>query len=61
MTEHERIRYREKTRQLCAERGLMISQYGQGWWIHGLGVNLVIADLAFIREHDLAPCQTFDR
>ncbi|WP_341742959.1 hypothetical protein [Azonexus hydrophilus] len=61
MTENEREHYRERTRALCTARGLTIAPYGLGWWISGPGVNLVIADLAFIREQDLKPLPFFNR
>jgi DnaK suppressor protein len=37
---------RHQARQLCAERGLTIQPYANGWWIVGDGVSRVVGELA---------------
>lgn len=52
---------REATRAWCADRNLAIQGYGQGWWISGNGVSLIVADLAYVSERDLEPLQVSER
>lgn len=44
---------REQARRMCAERNVAIMPYGDSHWVKGIGVDLVIADLAWLRESDL--------
>jgi len=54
-------RRREETRRLCAERGLAIVPYGNAWWIHGNGVDFVVADLAWVQVADLRKRPALER
>lgn len=57
MSEEQRDELRNRTRRLCAERGLAIVPYSPSWWIVGDGVDRVVADLADVIPADLEPCQ----
>ncbi len=46
---------RDYARQLCANKRVAIVPYGSAHWIKGVGVDLVIADLAWLQESDLKP------
>ena len=52
---------RHQARQLCAERGLTIQPYGNGWWIVGDGVSRVVGELAGLSGADLMPFQQIQR
>lgn len=46
---------REIVREKCAERGLRINRYGEGFWIEGEGVSLLVADLKYVHGQELKP------
>ena len=52
---------RHQARQLCAERGLTIQPYANGWWIVGDGVSRVVGELAGLSGADLMPFQQIQR
>ena len=52
---------RTDARQLCAERGLAIQPYGNGWWIVGDGVSRVVGELAGLCQTDLEPIKASER
>jgi hypothetical protein len=46
---------------LCKKMGIQVFPYGNAWWLLGLGVNRVVADLAGLSVSDLNPLPTCDR
>lgn len=52
---------RHQARQLCAEHGLAILPYGNGWWIVGDGVSRVVGELAGLCSFDLVPTKPIER
>ena len=54
-------KHRDEIRRLCAEMGIAIQPYGNAWWIHGEGGDLVAVDLAWVRPDDLRPRQLATR
>ena len=46
---------RHQARQLCAERGLTIQPYANGWWILGDGVSRVVGELAGLPRRRVQP------
>ena len=48
-------------REECLRRGVRIVQYGRGWWLEGIGVNVVANDLANVTPSDLLPVRIADR
>ena len=52
---------RHQARQLCAERGLTIQPYANGWWIVGDGVSRVVGELAGLCSADLMPFRQIQR
>lgn len=61
MSEEQLEELREKTRLLCAERGLAIIPYGNAWWIIGQGVDCVVTDLAGVSPQHLEPLPIMER
>lgn len=55
MSEEQLDELRDRTRRLCAERGLAIVPYSPSWWIVGDGVDRVVPDLAAVDPRDLEP------
>ena len=52
---------RAAIRQECARRNVQITPYGQALWLEGIGVNVVVNDLANITTSDLLPVRIADR
>ncbi len=52
---------RHQARQLCAERGLTIQPYANGWWIVGDGVSRVVGELAGLCSADIVPNEITER
>jgi len=52
---------REAVKAECAQRGITIAPRGNGWKLRGLGVDLVVSDLANLDANDLAPYQPLAR
>jgi len=46
---------RELKRKMCMDGGFSVTRYGNGWHIHGRGVDFVIAELAYVQPGDLHP------
>lgn len=61
MSDEQLEELREKTRRLCAEKGLAIVPYGSAWWIVGQGVDCVVADLAGVNPQHLEPLPVVGR
>lgn len=61
MDENLLIERREQARRMCAVKNVAIMPYGQAHWIKGTGVDLVIADLAWLKEADLRAFDAKDR
>ena len=52
---------RHQARQLCAERGLTIQPYANGWWIVGDGVSRVVGELAGLCASQIEAMPTIER
>ena len=52
---------REQARRMYADRNVAIVPYGNSHWVNGIGVDLVIADLAWLRESDLKTYEAHER
>ena len=52
---------RDTIRQECAKRNVRIIPYGQALWLEGIGVSLVVNDLANVNISDLLPACIADR
>lgn len=46
---------RNRALQMCRERGITVSKFGNGWWLNGYGVDIKTADLAYIDGKELTP------
>ena len=56
-----RDKRRDTIRQECAKRNVRIIPYGQALWLEGIGVSLVVNDLANVNISDLLPECIADR
>ncbi len=48
-------------REECLRRGVRIVQYGKSWWLEGIGVSLIVNDLANVNHCDLEPVRVAPR
>lgn len=52
---------REAIKAEAARRGIKVTQRGNGWKLHGPGVDIAVSDLANLDANDLAPYQPLAR
>ena len=61
MQDERQQRQREEIRVECARLGITITPRGNAWKLQGLGVDIVVTDLALLTATDLVPCQLWKR
>lgn len=50
----------DEVRRQCDRRGLAIKPHGCAWRIVGDGVDMLVAELALLRDADLEPAHAYD-
>lgn len=52
---------REEARRLCSEKGISVVPYGSAFWLFGVGVDIVVADMAWLKPDDIRPRPVVER